>query len=325
MVTLKATDMKKLINIAFLFLITIGGTACQDELDDELFQKYSYLTKNGWKECEVKIEGDNTGIFLLDFGVNGTSANNKNIVITITNDPDTLKGYNFDRYRFQYGSYFPELPTDCYTFDQESYTIPAGELKATARIRIDLNQIHDIYNDYVLPIKIASSTGEAIGPDNYSKLLANIKFTNKFSGTYSGNGKLTIEATGQNTATGSAKLYAISQNACFMYAGNATSDTDPINYKKYILNVSFNDNEKITITDPSGKLNLEPMKNTIAREYKKHNTDTRYYIETSVLDLKYKYKNQSENDHRMIIFEGRHTMTRNVLKSEYPNVVIKED
>lgn len=325
MVIFKILDMKKIINIAFFLLILAGGTSCQDELDNELFQKYSYLNKNGWKECEVKIEEDNTGIFLLDFGINGTSQNDKDVIITITNDPDTLKGYNFDRYKFQYESYYPELPTDCYTFDQESYIIPTGEFKTTARIHIDLNQIKDIYNDYVLPIQISSSIGEPIGPDKYSKLLANIKFTNKYNGTYSGNGKLTIEETGQSTATGSAKLYAISQNACFMYAGNATSETDPTNYKKYILNVSFSDNEKITITDPSGKLELQPITSTISRKYKDHATDTRYYIETSVLDLKYKYRNQSEKDHRMLVFEGKHTMTRNVLKSEYPNIKVEDE
>lgn len=317
--------MKKIIKSMFFLLLLAGGTACQDELNNELFQKYSYLKLNGWKECEVKIEEDNTGMFLLDFGVNGTSANNKDIVITIANDPDTLEGYNFDRYKFQYESYYPELPTDCYTFDQESYTIPAGELKTTAKIRIDLSLINDIYNDYVLPIQISSSVGEPVGPDKYSKLLANIKFKNKFSGTYSGNGKLTIEETGQNTATGSAKLYAISQNACFMYAGNTTSETDPTNYKKYILNVSFNDDEKISITDPSGKLDLEPVTATITRKYKEHATDTRYYIETSVLDLKYKFRNQSEKDNRMQIFEGKHTMTRNVLRSEYPNVKVEDE
>ena len=111
--------MKKLINIALLFLITIGGTSCQDELKDELFQKYSYLNQNGWKECEVKILDDNTGVLLLDMGVNGTSVNNKDIVISLTNDPDTLEAYNFDRYKFQTEMYFPELPTNCYTFDKE--------------------------------------------------------------------------------------------------------------------------------------------------------------------------------------------------------------
>ncbi|MDD3036563.1 DUF4973 domain-containing protein [Bacteroides sp.] len=312
--------MKKLINIALLCLITVGGISCQDELKDELFQKYSYLNKNGWKECEVKIQDDNTALLLLDMSVNGTSANDKDVVITVTNDPDTLKEYNFDRYKFQTEMYFLELPPTCYTFDKEAYTIPAGQFKTTANIHIDLNQIENIYENYVLPIKISSSTGEPVGPGKYSKLLANIKFTNKYNGTYSGNGKLTIDATGQNTATGSAILYAISQNACFMYAGNATSETDPATYKKYILKISFDENEKITITDPSGNLELEPIKASIARKYEYHATDTRYYIETSILDLKYKYKNPLDN--RKLVFEGTHTLIRNVLRSEYPNVEV---
>lgn len=127
----------------------------------------------------MKILDDNTGVLLLDMGVNGTSVNNKDIVISLTNDPDTLEAYNFDRYKFQTEMYFPELPTNCYTFDKESYTIPAGEFKTTASVHIDLNQIENIYENYVLPIKISSSTGELIGPGKYSKLLANIKFTNQ--------------------------------------------------------------------------------------------------------------------------------------------------
>ena len=312
--------MKNTIKI-LLCLLAIGGTGCQDEIDAELFQKYTYLVQNGWKECEVEIEDDNTGTLLLDFGVNGTSDNNKNITMTVVNDPDTLEGYNFDRYKYQYEAYFPELPTTCYSFDKESYTIPAGEFKTTARIKIDLNLIENVYNNYVLPIRIATSDGEPIGPDKYSKLLANIKFTNKFSGTYSGNGKLTYEDSGQNTATGAAILYAISQNVCFMYAGNATSDTDPEHYKKYILNVSFSDDEQITITDISGELNFEQIKATLTREYQYHATDTRYYIETSVLDLKYRFKNLENN--QMQIFEGTHTMVRNVLRSDYPGVPVK--
>lgn len=317
--------MKKIINTVLCSLALLGSVSCQDELDDELFQKYSYIIQNGWKECEVKIEEDNTGVLYIDFGVNGTSGNDKDIVLTIANDPDTLAGYNFDRFKYQTEAYFPELPQSCYTFDQESYTIPAGELIATAKVSIDLNNIENPYNDYVLPITITSSTGEPIGPDKYSKLLANIKFANKYSGSYSGNGKLTLEEGGDNTATEGAKLYAISPNTCFMYAGNATADTDPDNYKDYILNVTFADDDQITITDPSGALNFEQITAKLTREYEYHATDTRYYVETSVLTLKYRFKNLSLVGQPMQVFEGTHTMIRNVLRSEYPDVTVKDE
>ena len=82
--------MKRISYIALSLSCLFGTVGCQDELDDELFQKYTYIIQNGWKECEVKIEDDNTGVLSVDFGVNGTSANNKDIVLTVTNDPDTL-------------------------------------------------------------------------------------------------------------------------------------------------------------------------------------------------------------------------------------------
>lgn len=317
--------MKRISYIALSLSCLFGTVGCQDELDDELFQKYTYIIQNGWKECEVKIEDDNTGVLSVDFGVNGTSANNKDIVLTVANDPDTLAGYNFDRFKYQTEAYFPELPSDCYRFDKEQYVIPAGEYITTARVFIDLNNIDDIYNNYVLPLQISASDGEAVGPVEYSKLLANIKFTNRYSGSYSGNGKLTLDDGGDNTATGGATLYAISPNSCFMYAGNATADTDPDHYKDYVLNVTFGDDGKITITDPSGKLDFEQITATLTREYENHATDTRYYIETSVLELKYRFKNLALTGEPMQVFEGTHTMIRNVLRSEYPDVPVKAD
>ena len=110
-----------------------------------------------------------------------------------------------------------------------------------------------------------------------------------------------------------------------MYAGNATADTDPDNYKDYILNVTFADDDQITITDPSGALNFEQITAKLTREYEYHATDTRYYVETSVLTLKYRFKNLSLVGQPMQVFEGTHTMIRNVLRSEYPDVTVKDE
>lgn len=38
------------------------------------------------------------------------------------------------------------------------------------------------------------------------------------------------------------------------------------------------------------ELGLEPITSTLTRKYVLHDTDTRYYVQTSVLYLKYKYK-----------------------------------
>lgn len=173
--------MKRIINIISITLGIFIFTACQDELNNELFHKFSYLVENGWQTCEVEIKDGNIAELLIDFGINGTSENDKDITLKITNDPDTLADYNFDKFKNQINSYYIELPTNCYSFDQEVYTIPKGKYKTTAKIQIELDKIQNIYNDYVLPLKIESSTGESVGPSKYSKLLAYILPTNRFS------------------------------------------------------------------------------------------------------------------------------------------------
>ena len=182
----------------------------------------------------------------------------------------------------------------------------------------------NIYNDYVLPLKIESSTGESVGPSKYSKLLAYILPTNRFSGTFSGSGKITIDGTSQSTSVGSAKLYASSINTCYMYVGNTNQDTDP-NYKDYAINLSFDEKEHITLTARNVELELEPITNTLTRKYVLHDTDTRYYVQTSVLYLKYKYKDLTEGERRTIVYEGTHTQIKNVLISDYPNVKVEEE
>ena len=152
--------MKRIINIISITLGIFIFTACQDELNNELFHKFSYLVENGWQTCEVEIKDGNIAELLIDFGINGTSENDKDITLKITNDPDTLADYNFDKFKNQINSYYIELPTNCYSFDQEVYTIPKGKYKTTAKIQIELDKIQNIYNDYVLPLKIESSTGE---------------------------------------------------------------------------------------------------------------------------------------------------------------------
>ena len=64
------------------------------------------------------------------------------------------------------------MPEGTYTFDADSWNIKSGELNAAAYIHIDLNKIREVgnlYNDYVLPLRITSSTGEEMGANKYTK------------------------------------------------------------------------------------------------------------------------------------------------------------
>ena len=73
-----------------LSLATCGFTACNDQLADELFVKNSYIINNGWKDYHLSVNEDNTALLPIYFGVNGTSTNDKDIVLTMDIDPDTI-------------------------------------------------------------------------------------------------------------------------------------------------------------------------------------------------------------------------------------------
>lgn len=162
-----------------LIILMPGLSSCNDKLADELFMKNSYIVHNGWQEYALEVTEDNTAILPIYFGVNGTSGNDKDIVLTVELDPDTLAGYNWDKYKNQTNLYYKILPEEAYTFGADTWTIPKGELKTTASVKIDLNKIEEVgslYDDYVLPVRIASSTGEPMGQNKYTKVLAHIGF-----------------------------------------------------------------------------------------------------------------------------------------------------
>lgn len=190
---MKRNIFKHICQGTLLAAVALCTVSCEDELDSELFTKYSYLMDNGWQEnIEMPINDDNTVDLPVYFGVNGTSGNDKDIIVKLDVDADTLSLFNFDKFKNETASYYDLLPADCYTFDKPLYTIPKGDLNAKAVCRIDLATLrqHDIYNEYVLPVKIASSEGEVVGPSRYTKALYYLNFTNKYSGVYAGNGTI---------------------------------------------------------------------------------------------------------------------------------------
>lgn len=308
--------------VAISSLITL--TSCNDELNDELFHKYSYLKDNGWKELTLDIEDDNTAILPIYFGINGTSANGKDIVIQIEHDPDTLDLYNFDRFKNQTMYYFKELPSASYTLDQESYTIPKGSLKTTANCLIDLSKIGDLYNEYVLPIKILSSIGEPAGPNKYTKALYNVNFQNKFSGNYAGYGTMKQIGTSYTTSVSGKRLYATSPNTCYMYAGNV-SRTNEVNYKQYVIDLTMLDEKSILLSSSNPDLELKPQPVTINRKYTINYSDLRKYGQETTIKIQYEYRDLTEKSPTYYSYEGTLTMNKDVWKADYPNADVEED
>lgn len=320
--------MKKKILLHCICMLVMVGLlpSCNDELNNELFHKFVYLSTNGWQVYEIDVNENNMADLNIHIGVNGTSGNDRNITVNLSIDPDTLAGYNFDKYKYQTQYYYPQLPLSCYSFDKESYAIPAGEIKATSVITIDLEKIENPYTEYVLPLQIESSTGLEKGESRYIKVLANIFFMNPYSGQFSGNGTLKEEGSTDSKDwldVSGIKLYATSVNSCYMYAGNVTR-TNTDNYTDYAINITFNEDETINMSSQNSELGFIPVSATIERTYTNVVNDNRYYNQASVLFLKYRYKDLSPEEERILEFSGDFNINKRVLKTDYPDIIIED-
>ena len=59
--------MKQIKNISLISLLLLAFSSCVDELDDELFTKFTNLKLSGWQETSLNIEEDNTAILPIYF------------------------------------------------------------------------------------------------------------------------------------------------------------------------------------------------------------------------------------------------------------------
>lgn len=305
--------------------VLFGAASCSDDLDYELFTKYTYLMNNGWQEnIEMEINEDNTVDLPVYFGVNGTTGNNKDISLTLAVDEDTLADYNFDKNKYDEESYYLLLPEDCYAFDKTVYTIPAGSLNAGGVCKIDLNKLreHNIYAEYVLPIKIATSEGEPVGPSKYTKALYFLNLKNEYSGIYSGNGNMKQIGTSYTTQATGKQLYAISRKECYLYAGNV--DRTTTGRSSFILNLHFNDDGTIKLTALNDAIELKEISGTYNFKFYENTSDTRKLVMMTTLYLKYEYKDITITDRDVrYSYEATLTKSEDVFKSDYPDASIE--
>ncbi|MDD3039311.1 DUF1735 domain-containing protein [Bacteroides sp.] len=317
--------MKQIKNISLISLLLLAFSSCVDELDNELFTKFTNLKLSGWQETTLNIKEDNTAILPLYFGINGTSGNDKEIQIKVGFDADTLDAYNWEKYKNEKSKYYQQLPEESFTLNKNTFTIKKGDLNTSGYCTIDLSLIEDLYDDYVLPLKITSSIGEPIGPNKYSKALYHIAFKNHFSGNFAGYGTIKEEGTSYTTSANGKTLYAISRDKCYMYVGNVTRDNS-IDFKQYIVELTYDEtNKKITLSTKNSALNLEAEPVSITRKYTKNTTDLRKYNEETVIVMKYKYNDLSEGSSARYSYEGTLTMNQSVWAKDYPDVPVEDE
>ncbi|MDR2954414.1 MAG: DUF4361 domain-containing protein [Prevotella sp.] len=315
--------MKKLLSIYVLMSMLIFSYSCDDGVDEELFDKYVLLTENGWKDKQMEITADNKVKVLVTASISGTSANDRDVSVNVKFDPDTLQGYNFEKYRNQTGLYYSELPSAAISFDNRNISIASGKDHGETYLTLDIDQIDNKYADYVIPITIESASEYTIARDAYSKALLHVQLKNSFSGDYSGDLNVYRTNSGggnesgdeNKISVGTKSFYAISNDQCYFYAGQFSRTT--ADREKFIVNITIDDDGNITMDSPNPELDLKQESASIEITKEAHKTDNRYEVVITKLDLKYTFKDLSTLDKPMLRAQGAITMQQNVkIKSE---------
>jgi hypothetical protein len=100
--------------------------------------------------------------------------------VTLAVDPAALTAYNTAN-----GTSYTLLPPADYSVSSLTVTVPANGREATLNINVNTNLI-DLTQHYVLPITIASASGQQIS--NYNTVLYSILLKNQWDGTYQASG-----------------------------------------------------------------------------------------------------------------------------------------
>ena len=128
--------------IIFLLAATAFFTACNNnQLDDELFIKHVLINQNGFREYDLNYVDANVRDTLITVAVNGSSKLDRDVRVDLAVNPDTLEGYNWEKYRNDRSLYYELLPEECYSFSGEGIIIKAGTEYTDVPISFNLDKI----------------------------------------------------------------------------------------------------------------------------------------------------------------------------------------
>ena len=71
-------------------------------------------------------------------------------------------------------------------------------------------------------------------------------------------------------------------------------------------------------------LEFKSYNSKLSRKYTYNYNDQRYYTEITTVELAYEYLDKTQSEDLRMTFEGSFSMSRDVLRVEYPNVDVEE-
>ena len=253
--------MKKIhIYIATLTLALFSLSACNDEWKDELYTHMVSIKAplNSEGVCDVYLRYEPNGEVIYDLPIlrSGSTLADNAVDVFITEDPDTLKTFNMEKYQYREDLYFQLLTPEYYEFLSPSCHIPAGSNKELFQIKFKFSGL-DLSQEWVLPLTIADNPDYVSNHrKGWRKALLHVLPFNDYSGNYSASAMNIYFADSNQTplVVDSRRAYVVDENTVFFYAG--TKRDDAIDRQTYKINVKFEEPTAVTETSRSGNLTV---------------------------------------------------------------------
>lgn len=219
--------MKKI----YLYLLILLGagvlfSACNDEWEDELYTRMVSL--------KAPINRDDVSVIYLKYRPNselvtyklpviisGSRTNEKDCLVRIGVDNDTLSSLNFDKYTLRRDLYYRQLPENFYEFPSQTCLVPAGTDVAHFEINFKFSGL-DLVDKWVLPVTVLPDASYTLNTyKGRQKALLWVMPFNDYSGIYN-SGSMYVYF-GDNTTkymtANTRETRVVDENTIFFYAG----------------------------------------------------------------------------------------------------------
>ena len=243
--------MKKL---SFIITVCLALTAicvsCNEDavFEKEMYEKVVALISSGsyniFEETHELTGNESVGYIAASVG--GTEATDRDIVITLEEDTAPLDTYNKAMFDADQSAYARLLPSDQYTIDDYTITIPAGARGGKTMIKVDPERLSPD-STYFVSLRAASWSAYGLNTkkDNvlYRVLIENDYASQASESNYIMEGFYNDVLTGGNK-----RMHPISWNKVRIMAGKEAfqAKADIIAAGAIVLEVNYDNNIRIT-------------------------------------------------------------------------------
>lgn len=332
--------MKKIYFIISAFAVMCSMfTSCNDEWEDELYEQLvsfkAPVGSNGVYDIYIRYQEDGSGQYKVPVIISGSNTNDKNYVVKISVDNDTLAILNSERFASgREDLWFKQLPEQYYSFPSQTCEIKAGQNTNTYTIDFNLKGLNTQEN-WVLPLTIDRDPSYNINIRNgWYKALLNVKLYNDFSGNYASS-NMYVYIDGQES-DGAVEDYrecrVVDDRSVFFLAG--TTWSEDINRALYKIVTRFEEGVKddkgvitgpltLSAGDPANAINFEKSGDCTYRyEVIKHATKPYLERRITTMYLDYKYTDITSDPENPMRFHVKGNMT---MERQYNTLIPDED